>query len=337
MSPPARSLRIGRVEIDPPVAMAPMADVTDVHFHEVLRELGGPGLYTAEMVPSRALARGAERERRMLRRPRGCRAFAVQVYGADPGELAAAALEAADAGADLVDLNMGCPAKTITGKACGSSLLRDLDRVGEIFRAVRRALPDEVPLTVKTRTGWDEAQPVFLEVLRLAEGEGLAAMTLHGRSRKQMFRGESDWDAIAELAAAASIPVLGNGDVRSAEDALAMLEWTGCDGVMIARGALANPWIFRDLRALLAGERPSPPSLEERRRVILDHHDRLAEALPAREALHRIRKFVGFYVHGLERGGELRRRLGEPADGPSFRRLVDEFFDRVRSEDACAA
>lgn len=332
-----RGFSIGRVEVDPPLVMAPMADVTDVHFHEVLRELGGPGLYTAEMVPSKALARGGARERRMLRRPRGCPAFAVQVYGAEPADLAVAAREAAEAGADLVDLNMGCPAKKITGKACGSSLLRDLGLVRDIFRAVRAALPAEVPLTVKTRTGWDEGRPVFLDVLRLAEDEGLAAMTLHGRSRKQMFRGESDWDAVAELAAAARIPVVGNGDVRTAEDALALLRRSGCDGVMIARGALSNPWIFRQARALLAGGRAEPPTLEERRRVILDHHDRLAEALPAREALHRIRKFVGFYVHGLERGGELRRRLSEPEDGPSFRALVDDFFTRVAGEGSRAA
>ena len=336
MSPSPPPLRIGSVELDAPLAMAPMADVTDVHFHEVLRELGGPGLYTAEMIPSKALARGCEREKRMLTRPRGCSSFAIQIYGAVPEDLAVSAVEAAEAGADLVDINMGCPAKKITGKACGSSLLRDLPLVRDIFRAVRSALPDDVPLTVKTRTGWADGEPAFLELLTVAEDEGLAAITLHGRSRKQMFRGEADWSAVAELKAAARIPVIGNGDVTRPQDVLDMMALTACDGVMIARGALANPWIFREARELLAGRPVRAPTLAERRRVILDHHDRLAEALSRRDALHRIRKFAGFYLNGLERGADLRRRLSEPADGAEFRALVDGFFDELAAESAAA-
>jgi nifR3 family TIM-barrel protein len=332
MSPERAPLAVGSVALDAPLVMAPMANVTDVHFHEVLRELGGPGLYTAEMVPSKALARGCKRGKRMLARPRGCEAFAIQIYGAVPEDLAASAAEAADAGADIVDINMGCPAKKITGKACGSSLLRDLPLVGEIFRAVRSALPDAVPLTVKTRTGWDDDEPAFLDVLRVAEDEGLAAMTLHGRSRKQMYRGESDWGAIAELKKAAGIPIFGNGDVTSPQHALDMLELTGCDAVMIARGALANPWIFQQARALLAGRPVEAPSLDDRRRVILDHHDRMAEALKPREVFGRIRKFAGFYLNGLERGADFRRRLSEPSNAAEFRALVDGFFDELAAE-----
>lgn len=329
--------RLGGVAVDPPLAMAPMADVTDVHFHEVLRELGGPGLYTAEMVRSADLVAGSARCRRLVARPGGCRSFAVQVYGADPEDLAAAAVVAAEAGADVVDLNMGCPAKTLTGKACGSGLLRDLRQVLRIFRTVRRRLPDPVPLTVKTRLGWDDRRRSHVELGRMAEGEGLAGVTLHGRTRAQMFRGEADWTAIAELVQAVSIPVVGNGDVREPEDVLRMRRETGCAGVMIARGALANPWIFRQARDLLAGRTPRAPSLEERRRVILDHHDRLVGALPAREAFHRARKLVGFYLAGVpRRGGELRRRLNEPRDTDGFRLIVDAFFSELLREERAA-
>jgi len=323
----SRAYRLGRILVDPPVAMAPMADVTDPVFHEVLREIGGPGLYTAEMVSSDALLAGSEEHLRLVRRPAGCPVFAVQVYGSEPGALAEAARLAVDDGADVVDINMGCPAKTLTGKACGSALLRDLPLVRDVLRAVRRAVPEAVPVTVKTRLGWDDRHRVHVEVGRIAEGEGLAGIALHGRTRAQMFSGRSDRGAIAELARAVSIPVVGNGDVRTADDAVQLLEETGCAGVMIARGALANPWIFRQLRARLHGEPVAEPSLADRRRVILDHHARLAGELPAERALHRMRKFLGLYLHGVPSGQDLRRRIGTMRDERSFREAVDAFFD----------
>ena len=325
----SRGYRVGHVVVDPPIAMAPMADITDVLFHEVLRDIGGPGLYTAEMVSSTALARGSEKTRLMLRRPAGCVNFAVQIFGAVPEDLAAAAVAAAEEGADVVDINMGCPAKKITGNACGSSLLRDLPLVARILKAVRKALPAAVPLTLKYRTGWDERTLNFLDVGRIAEGEGLAAVTLHGRTRAQMFEGVADWTAIAELKAALSIPVVGNGDVASADDAVRRLAETGCDGVMIARAALVNPWIFRQLRQLHDGEAPTEPTIAERRRVILDHHDRLRAELPDKLALHRVRKFVGYYTRGLPGGNDFRRRLNDLQDGATFRAAVAEFFDSI--------
>ena len=325
----SRGYRLGAVVVDPPVAMAPMADVTDVHFHEVLRDVGGPGIYTAEMVSSTALARGNEKSRRMLVRPRGCPSFAVQVFGNVPDDMATAALMVADEGADVVDINMGCPAKKITGNACGSSLLRDLPLVKDIMATIRRRLPDSIPLTVKIRTGWDHDHLNYREVGRIAEGEGLAAVTLHGRTRSQMFDGPADWSAIAELKRAVSIPVIGNGDVASADDAVRMLAETGCDGVMIARAALVNPWIFRQVRQAFAGEAVTEPTLEERRRVMLDHHDRLAAVLPEAQALHRVRKFVGYYTRGVDRGAEFRKGLNELRDGASFRTAVDDFFSSL--------
>ena len=333
----SRSYRIGRVVVDPPVAMAPMADITDVLFHEVLRDVGGPGLYTAEMVSSTALARGAAKTRLMLRRPAGCPNFAVQIFGAVPADMAVAARMAADAGADVVDINMGCPAKKITGNACGSSLLRDLPLVGRILAEVRRALPQDVPLTLKYRLGWDDATRNYVDVGRVAESEGLAALTLHGRTRNQMFEGRADWSAIAELKRSVRIPVVGNGDVMSAADVVSRLAETGCDGVMVARAALVNPWIFRQVRELHAGRAPSEPTLAERRATILDHHDRLREHAPDAVALHRVRKFVGYYTKGLGGGSEFRRRLNDLHDGLAFRAAVEEFFDALEAAAARGA
>lgn len=331
-----RSYRVGPHEISPPVAMAPMADITDVHFHEVLAATGGPGLYTAEMVNATALVRGASKTRAMLRRPRNCPKFAVQVFGADPEHVAVAACLAAEDGADVVDINMGCPAKKITGNACGSSLLRDLPLVQRIFRAVRSALPAHVPLTVKYRTGWDSRTLNFVEVGRIAEGEGLAALALHGRTRAQMFEGRADWSAIRDLKAAVRIPVLGNGDIQVAADALRMMRETGCDGVMIARAALVNPWIYRQVTELLDGRPATEPTFEERRRVILDHHDRLAAELPPRAALHRVRKFVGYYTRGVPGGPCFRKRLNDLDDAAVFREAVDAFFGELARAESSA-
>jgi tRNA-dihydrouridine synthase B len=330
----SRGYRVGSIVVDPPIAMAPMADITDVLFHEVLRDVGGPGLYTAEMVSSTALARGSEKTRLMLKRPRGCVNFSVQVFGAVPEDMALAARMAADEGADVVDVNMGCPAKKITGNACGSSLLRDLPLVARILRAIRAALPDAVPLTLKYRTGWDERSLNYVDVGRAAESEGVAALTLHGRTRAQMFEGTADWGAIATLRSSVSVPVIGNGDVRGADDAIARLVETGCDGVMVARAALVNPWIFRQLRQRWEGRAPTEPTLAERRAVILDHHDRLKEHLPDELALHRVRKFVGYYTKGLDGGSDFRRRLNELRDGAAFRTAVEAFFDSLDALDA---
>lgn len=323
----SRSMSLGAHRVTPPVLMAPMADVTDSVFHEVLRELGGPGLYTAEMVSCEALVAGQARPARLVRRPRRCPVFAVQVYGSDPAGMAAAAELAVEAGADIVDVNLGCPAKAITGKLCGSGLLRDTALIAAIFRRMRRSLPDSVPLTAKIRKGWDERSENFLEVAAIAEGEGLAGLTMHGRTRAQQYSGECDRDAIARLVRGTSLPVVGNGDVRSPADALEMLRETGCAGVMIARGALANPWIFRQLRDLHEGRAPREPDHSERRRVVLDHFERLEAQLEPKEALHRVRKFLGLYLRGLPEGRRLARRLSSIETADDFRSEVDAFFD----------
>lgn len=330
----SRGYDIAGIRVEPPVAMAPMADITDVLFHEVLRDVGGPGLYTAEMVSSTALARGSRKTRTMLRRPSGCLLFSVQIFGNVPEDMALAATLAAEDGADIVDVNMGCPAKKITGNACGSSLLRDPILVGRILASVRRALPATVPLTLKYRTGWDDRSRNFVEIGRIAESEGVAALTLHGRTRQQMFDGRADWSAVAELKRSVGVPVIGNGDVLTVGDVVSRLAETGCDGVMIARAALVNPWIFRQVRQLHEGLPVTEPSLAERRAVILEHHARLREALDDSLALHRVRKFVGYYTKGLSGGSEFRRRLNDLRDGAELRAAVEQFFDALEERAA---
>jgi nifR3 family TIM-barrel protein len=327
----SRGYRIDGVVVDPPVVMAPMEGVTDVHFLELLLRVGGPGLCVAEMASADGLVRGQRAEHRLLSRPRGCAAFAVQIYGHDAGAMARAAVLAADAGADVVDVNMGCPAKTITGRACGSSLLRDETHVARILEAVRAALPPGVPLTLKYRLGWDDATRNFVEIGRLAEACGVAALSLHGRTRAQLFRGEADWEAVARLKDSVSIPVVGNGDVRCAADVPRRLAESRCDGVMVARAALANPWVFRQVRQLLAGEPVTAPSPREWRHELLRHLEILREELGEGEALHRMRKLLGFCTKGLVSGIRLRQGLCDARDGGRLRALIEGFFDDLEA------
>ncbi len=216
-------------------------------------------------------------------------------------------------------------------KGCaGAALMGDLGLAERMIAAVRRRLT--IPLTVKFRVGLDDKRRNYLELGRICEANGVAAVAMHGRTAKQMFRGEADWSAIARLKEALSIPVIGNGDVREPDDALEMMRQTGCDGVMIARAATKNPWIFRQIAARMAGDRVPEPTLEDRRRLILGHFRLVAEREPSKLALHKLRKFTGWYTHGLPHGRRLRQRINQLPDVQSFLAAVESFFDEITDE-----
>ncbi|HEU4570118.1 MAG TPA: tRNA dihydrouridine synthase DusB [Gemmatimonadales bacterium] len=292
-----------------PLLLAPMAGVSEAPFRRICRHLG------ADVVLSEFLSSEAIR-RRIGRTLEGCefdeveRPIGIQIYGADPAAMAeAAALVTEHYHPDFIDINFGCPVKKVVQRNGGSGCLRDMDLVATIIRAVKGATP--LPVTVKTRSGWndDTRDPVGI-ALRMQDA-GAAAFTLHARTRTQMFTGRADWDEIARVKEALSVPVIGNGDVNSAEDALRMQRHTGCDAIMIGRGAFGNPWLFRDAAALLAGRpKPAPPTLEERFAVALAHA-RLALELQGdtRKTVVEFRKHFGWYTKGLPYGGELRQRL----------------------------
>jgi len=322
-------LRYGLVDLDPPLVLAPMAGITDRQFRLILRRIGGVGLVTMEFISSEALARGNRRARAMMRYVEEERPISIQIYGSDPDTMAEAARLVEAMGADICDINMGCPANKILKGCSGCALMGDLDLAGAIVRTVRRAIA--IPLTVKFRLGLDHGRQNFLELGRICEASGADGVALHARTARQMFSGDAaaQWDEIARLKAALSIPVFGNGDIKEPGDVLRMIAATGCDGVMIGRAATKNPWLFQQAADLLAGRTPQEASLLARRDLILEHFRLVAAREPSKFALHKLRKFTGWYTHGVPHGRELRQRINALQDVPSFLAAVEEFFNEL--------
>jgi nifR3 family TIM-barrel protein len=224
----------------------------------------------------------------------------------------------------VCDINMGCPANKILKGCSGCALMGDLDLATDIVRQVRRAI--SIPLSVKFRLGLDDNRRNYLELGKICEGEGADAVALHARTAKQMFGGRADWTEIGRLKQAVSIPVVGNGDISVADDALRMLGETGCDGVMIGRASMKNPWIYRQIADLLAGRSPYEPTIFDRHDVIRDHFDMVTAQEAPEFALHKLRTFTGWYTHGLADGKRLRTRISEPTTPQAFLEVVETFF-----------
>ncbi len=328
-------LKYGCVAFDPALVLAPMAGVTDRQFRLVLRRVGGVGLVTMEFISSEGILRRNERTLRLMHYTEEERPISIQVYGSHPERMAEAARVVEAIGADVCDVNMGCPANKVLKGCSGCALMGDVDLARRIVVAVRRAIT--IPLTVKFRAGLREDRLNYLELGHICEGEGVDAVALHARTAKQMFGGSADWSRISRLKEALGIPVIGNGDVETAEDAVRMMRETGCDGVMIGRASMKNPWIYRQAAALLAGEAPEEPTAGDRRDVILAHFRLLLEQeTEPRFALHKLRTFTGWYTHGLPGGKHLRSRIGELTTPGAFLEAVDSFFEDI-GERAIAA
>ena len=319
--------RLGALPVDPPLVLAPMAGVTDRDFRLIVRRIGGVGLVTMEFIASKALVRGIRRTLDLMSYAPEERPISIQIYGSDPATMAEAARRVEALGADVCDINMGCPANKVLKGCSGCALMGDLPLAERIVSTVRRAI--SIPLTVKFRLGLDADRRNYLELGRICEANGAQAVALHARTARQMFSGDAklQWPEIARLKETLAIPVIGNGDVREAADAVAMLRTTGCDGVMIGRAATKNPWIFRQAADLLAGRAPEEATLAARRDLILGHLRLVAEREESKWALHKLRKFTGWYTHGIPHGRELRQRINELADVPSVLDAVEDFFE----------
>jgi tRNA-dihydrouridine synthase B len=317
-------LRLGALSVDPPLLLAPMAGITDRDFRLIVRRIGGVGMVGMEFLPAKGLVAGEKRAWRLLHFVAEERPLSMQIYGSSAETLAAAARIVADLGPDACDINMGCPANHVLSGCSGAALMGDLGEARRIVAGVRRELA--IPLTVKFRLGLDDKRCNYLELGRICQEEGADGVILHARTAKQMFRGEACWEHIGRLKAALRIPVIGNGDVRDADDAVRLLRSTGCDGVMIGRGATRNPWIFRQAAARLSGGALAEPSLEERSRLVLDHFRTILDREPAEHALHKLRTFTGVYSHGLPEGLQLRRQISSFPDAPSLLGAVERFF-----------
>ena len=260
-------LDYGSLQIDPPLVLAPMAGVTDRQFRLILRRVGGVGLVTMEFISSEALVRRDRRTIRLMHYREEERPLAIQVYGSDPHKMAEAARIVEAIGADVCDINMGCPANKVLKGCAGCALMGDLELARRIISTVCRAI--RIPLTIKFRAGVSDERLNYVELGRICEAEGVSAVALHPRTARQMYRGDADWSRIARLKQRLKIPVIGNGDVQTAHDAVRMLRETGCDGVMIGRASMKNPWIYRQTADLLAGREPVAPTLGQRRELIL--------------------------------------------------------------------
>jgi len=360
-------MRVGPVLVSPATVLAPMAGVTDTVFRRFIRHASlfstdstlvesteasietdvtnaqsGCGLLMTEFTSADGLARMREsKRRRYLTFYDDEHPIGAQLFGSNAETLAEAASIVEDTGFDTVDLNLGCPAKRVVGCNGGSGLLRDLPKIGEIFRTVRKAV--NIPFTVKFRMGWNDKQIVCVDLARMAEAEGLNAVALHARTREQGYSGQAQWQWIAAIKQAVSIPVIGNGDIRTPEDAAAMIAETGCDAVMIGRAAPANPWIFRQIAQYTATGAYDLPTVEDRYRMIrayfqmlLDEHEATKD-LPRSdrmgETAGKMKQFATWFTHGVPGGAKLRAAIYHARTGAEVLGQVEQFFATRRADE----
>ena len=324
-------MRIGPVHIDTPVLLAPMAAVTDLPFRTVAEELG-VGFTITEFLSAHALAAGDKKTSAKLTASLDGRQFGVQIFGREADKMDAAAKLAVSIGASLVDINMGCPAKRVVAGECGSALMREPAIAQELVRAVVAAVPAHVPVTVKHRAGWNHDNRNAPDFACAMVEAGAQMITVHGRTRTQGFSGKSDNDVIRLVrdAVPRHVPVVGNGDVVDVAGFVAMREQTGCDAVMIGRGALGNPWLFSRLREVCAGRPdPGPPTLEERVLVFRRHIDLIEKLKNGPRTLHEVRKACAWYARGLYGCNALRLQVWEAPNLEAARALVDDYFTQL--------
>ncbi|MCU0842834.1 MAG: tRNA dihydrouridine synthase DusB [Thiobacillaceae bacterium] len=321
-------MRIGPHRLRNNLIVAPMAGVTDRPFRQLCKRLGA-GMAVSEMVTSNSLLYGSAKTRRRADHAGEAEPVAVQIAGADPAMMARAARYNVDNGAQIIDINMGCPAKKVCNVMAGSALLQDEPLVARILEAVVRAVP-EVPVTLKIRTGWDREHRNALAILRVAEAAGVQALAIHGRTRACGYSGEAEYDTIRAVKAAATIPIIANGDITSPEKAKRVLDHSGADAVMIGRAAQGRPWIFREVGHYLAtGERLAPPEVAEIHRLLLEHLDDLYRFYGTLTGVRMARKHIAWYTKGLADSAGFRHAMNRLETTGEQVVAVNDFFWRA--------
>lgn len=315
---------IGTVAVENPLFLAPMAGVTDLPFRLLCREQGCGMTYT-EMVSAKAILYGNKNTAELLKLGESEKPAAVQIFGSDPEIMAEIGARLAEGPYDVIDVNMGCPVPKIVNNGEGSALMKNPKAAEKILTAMVRAIPK--PVTVKFRRGFANGEDTAVEFAKMAEACGVQAVAVHGRTREQYYSGKADWDVIRRVKEAVKIPVIGNGDVFQPEDAARMMEETGCDGVMIARGAKGNPWIFkRSLEFLRTGETPPPPAKEEVRDMILRHGRMLIDYKGEYVGMREMRGHMAWYTAGMPHSAALRREINQVATYEDMETLLSERF-----------
>jgi tRNA-dihydrouridine synthase B len=337
-------MQIGRYRIDPPVLLAPMAGVSELPFRVMALEMGA-GLATTELISAAGIHHQNRRTRQYMTFDREKeRPYSIQLFGGVVEVMASAARTAMEHGADIIDINMGCPVKKVTGSGAGSALSCDPPRAAQMIEAMRKATDDRIPITAKIRTGWDDKSINCVEMAKVLEGAGCAALAIHGRTRAAGYSGQANWGHIAAVKQAVKMPIIGNGDVVTFADTQRMFHETGCDAVMIGRGALGNPWIFQSTKA---GRALPPPTPAERLALILRHHKdhmafhltldteeerKLLRTPPELMATKTFRQHLVWYSRGLIGGKEFRKAVLTLEDADAVLEAVHNFFGHASAD-----
>jgi tRNA-dihydrouridine synthase B len=322
-----KPFKIRDIEINPPLILSPMAGVTDISFRRLLKRCGGIGLTVSEFISVEGLTRNNPKSKRQMRFFEEERPYAVQIFGGQPGRMAMAAEMAQEVGADILDINCGCPAPKVVKHGGGSSLLRDYARLEAILKEVKKAIT--IPLTIKIRAGFYDHTINAVETARLAEACGAEHIALHGRTKEQGYKGLANWDLVRQIKEVVKVPVSGSGDVTTIEGAFARWRETKCDGVLIGRGAMQNPWIFRQIEDTLLGREVFQPTLEDKQQVLLEYFDMLREDMPEMAAIGRMKQLAGQFTRGLQGGALFRTTLYHSHSVTEILGRIAEYFEAI--------